>query len=122
MVDTATPRASRDQALLGFDLQIQFQLAVDAVHPLVVPAVALDVTQMQKAQAETPVALVVGQTHEPVGNDSVVNLLPRLVAIAGLANGKGRARQANADSLMPCRSCGHLTAMRWAPHFLQEPP
>lgn len=40
------------QTLARLDAQIEFQLAVDAVHPFVVPAKTLHVAQVQVAQAE----------------------------------------------------------------------
>jgi hypothetical protein len=56
------------QTLLGFDAQIQFQLTIDTVDALVIPAIAFHVMQVQKAQAKAPVTLVVGQPYQPVGN------------------------------------------------------
>lgn len=54
------------QALARLDAQVQLQLPVNAVHPFVVPAKALDVAQVQKAQAKAPVAVVVGEPQQPV--------------------------------------------------------
>jgi hypothetical protein len=42
------------QALPWLDPQVQFKRAIDAVDPLVVPGEALDVPQIQEAQAEAP--------------------------------------------------------------------
>jgi hypothetical protein len=36
---------------------------VNAIHPFVLPAKALDISQVQGAQAKTPVAVVVAQAH-----------------------------------------------------------
>ena len=77
--------------LLGFDAQIQFQLPVDAIDALVVPAEVLDVAQVQEAEAKAPVAVVVGEAHQPVGDDLVFQRLAGLVAIAGFTDGKGLA-------------------------------
>ena len=38
------------QSLAGLDPKVQFELAIDAVNPFVVPWVPLDVAQMQKTQ------------------------------------------------------------------------
>ena len=54
-------RLLANNPLSRFDPQVQLQLAVNAIHPFVIPSVALHVTQIQKAQPESPVALVVGQ-------------------------------------------------------------
>ena len=48
-----------DQPLLRLDAQVQFQFAIDAIHTLMIPAVALDVTQVQEAHPKAPVALIV---------------------------------------------------------------
>jgi hypothetical protein len=42
------------QTLAWLDPEVQFQLAVDAVHALVVPAMSPDIAQVKKAQAEAP--------------------------------------------------------------------
>jgi hypothetical protein len=47
------------QALARFDPQIELQVLVYAVHPLVVPFEALDVAQIQVTQAKAPAAVVV---------------------------------------------------------------
>ena len=69
---------ARDSGLLPYDPlsrldpQIEFEFAINAIHPLVIPSVALHVTQVQKAQPESPVALVVGQTEQVVGNFDIL--------------------------------------------------
>ena len=55
-------RLLSDQALPGLDAQVQFQLPIDAVHLLVVPAKVLNVSQVQGAKPKPPGAVVVGQT------------------------------------------------------------
>ena len=42
---------------LGLIRRFKSKLSVDAIHPLVVPAKALDAARVQGAQAETPVAV-----------------------------------------------------------------
>lgn len=56
------------KTLARFDAQVQLQLAIDTVDALVVPFEAFHVAQVKKAQAEAPVALIVRQTHQPVGD------------------------------------------------------
>ncbi len=54
------------QALARLDAKVELQLAVDAVHPFVVPAKVLHVEQVQVAQDESPVPMVVRQTHPKI--------------------------------------------------------
>jgi hypothetical protein len=68
------------------DPQIQLEFAVNPVDPLVVPLEVFDVTQVQKAQPKTPVALVVRQPYQPVSNQVVFRVQLGLVAVAGLAD------------------------------------
>ena len=49
------------QPLSRLDAQMELQLAIHPVNPLVVPTKALDVAQKQEAQAKAPGAVVVGQ-------------------------------------------------------------
>ena len=58
--------------LSRLDPQIEFEFAINAIHPLAIPSVALHVTQVQKAQPESPVALVVGQTEQVVGDFDIL--------------------------------------------------
>lgn len=51
-------RFARLEALLGLDPQVQLQFAVDPVDAFVVPVVALQITQIQRAKAKVPGALV----------------------------------------------------------------
>ena len=51
------------QPLLRFDPQVQFELPVNPINPLVVPAEAFDIAQVQKAQAKAPVAI--GRVKRP---------------------------------------------------------
>jgi hypothetical protein len=76
-----------------------------------VPAIALNVAQIQKTQPQAPGALVLGQPFQPVSNLCVLIAQHRAVAIAGLADllsGSGllanhermerTTRQCNADT------------------------
>ena len=54
--------------LSRLDAQIELELAIDPINPLVIPAVALHVAQVQEAQAKAPVALVVGQAEQVIGD------------------------------------------------------
>jgi hypothetical protein len=53
----------------------------------------LTLRQVHNAQPETPVALVVRQPHQPVGNDAVFRVQFGIVPVAGLADAKRLARQ-----------------------------
>lgn len=58
-----------------------------------IPGKALDVPQIQDAQLEAPVALVVGEPDQPVGNQLVLGAELCLVSIAGFADRKDVAGQ-----------------------------
>ena len=60
-----------DDPLSRLDPQVQFQVAIDAIHPLVIPSISLDVAQVQKAQPEPPVPLVVGQADQVVSDCNI---------------------------------------------------
>ena len=51
------------------DPQVQLEVAVAPVDALMAPFEALDVAQVQKAQPRAPVALVVRQSYQPVGDE-----------------------------------------------------
>jgi len=53
---------------------------------------ATHVAQVQEAQPEAPVAVVVCQPEQPLGNLIVFDVAPSLVAITGLADLKGSKR------------------------------
>jgi len=61
----------------------------------VVPFEVLDVAQVQKAQPEAPVALVVRQPHQPISDEAVFLVQLGLVPVAGLADAKRPTRQVN---------------------------
>ena len=51
-----------------FNAKVQFQLPINAIHALLIPAKATHIAQVQEAQAKAPVLLVVRQMHQPVGD------------------------------------------------------
>jgi hypothetical protein len=53
------------QAFLRPDPQVQLQFALNPVNPLMVPAKAFHIPQIQKAQAKAPDAAVACQFHQP---------------------------------------------------------
>jgi hypothetical protein len=61
-----------NNALSWLDPQVQFEFAVNAIHPFVIPSVALHVTQVQKAEPKSPVALVVGQANQKVSDFNIL--------------------------------------------------
>lgn len=65
----------------------------DCSVALVVPFKALQVAQIQEAQAEAPVALVVGPTRQPVAHQGVLGIELGAIAIAGLADVESLADQ-----------------------------
>jgi hypothetical protein len=68
---------------------------LDEIDEYVVPLEVLDVAQVQEAQPEAPVALVVRQPHQSVCDDAVFRIQLGLVAVARLADAKRPARQIN---------------------------
>ena len=78
------------QAAPGLDSQVQRKFAVNAVYPLVIPALVLDVAKIVKALAETPVTLFLGQLDQPIGDLDVLITESRLIPVAGLADPERR--------------------------------
>src|SRR5690606_29890771 len=109
-----------DQPLTRFYSQVQLELTVDPVHALVVPAKAPDIAQVKKAQPKAPVAMVVRQTQQPVGDLLVLGIRLGNVPIAGLAYPKCRACQANRNAAFLHGALGHLAAARWPHHFFSR--
>lgn len=74
--------------------------------------------QIQKAQHESPIALVVGQTDQVVGDFDILCGMFCLIAKAGLVYAEYQLGQPNADALFygPLR---HLASARWLYHFFQ---
>ena len=63
------------QTLPGLDQQIELQSLVNPIDPLVIPFEALDVTQVEVTKTKSPVAVVVGQAQQPVGDLLVLSIL-----------------------------------------------
>ena len=80
----------RFKAAPGLDSQVQRKFAVNAVYPLVIPALVLDVAKIVKALAETPVTLFLGQLDQPIGDLDVLITESRLIPVAGLADPERR--------------------------------
>jgi hypothetical protein len=55
-----------NQGLSGLDTQIRLQFPVDSVYPFMVPFEP-PITQIQKTDTETPIALALSQANQPVG-------------------------------------------------------
>lgn len=79
-------RLFTNDPLLRLNPQIQLELPVDSVHPLVVPVVAFHVAQEQVAQTKAPVTLIRRQPDQPIGNLGIFIAQPRLVTVKGLAD------------------------------------
>src|SRR5690606_13916169 len=108
------------QAFPWLDPQVQLQLPVDAVDPLVIPAKALDVAQVQEAQAEAPVAIRRGQSHQPIGDPGVIVRSLGSVPVTGLTDLEGPASVSDARAPAFDRCSGHLPALRWPHHFFDN--
>ena len=89
------PGTSKPQATLTLEAILQF-MQIDA---LVVPAIALNVAKVQKAQPKAPGALVCRQTFKPVSNLFVLIAQHRAVAITRLTDLECAAGQRNADPI-----------------------
>src|SRR3546814_9047835 len=87
---------------------------------LVVPAQALDVAEVQEAQAKPPIAIRRGQPHQPVGDPGILLARLGLVAVAGLADLEGLAGMPDAGASAFDRGSGHLPAQRWPHHRSEE--
>jgi len=111
------------------------RLSANGIDPLVVPAIALNVAQIQKTQTEAPVAFVCCQTFQPIGDLFVLVTQFGTVSVAGLADLERTARERDAYAV-PCnRIHGHLSpstlssilridcrAMDGLSAFFQAPP
>src|SRR3546814_17654636 len=87
---------------------------------LVVPAQALDVAEVQEAQAKPPIAIRRGKPHQPVGDPGILLARLGLVAVAGLADLEGLAGMPDAGASAFDRGSGHLPAQRWHHHFFES--
>ena len=103
--------------LARLDAQVQLELPVNPVHALVVKPEALHVSQVQEAQPKAPVAVIVGQLEQPVGDLLILLIAQPLIAVARLADAKCIARKP--DRYAPACYCvsGHLAAGRWPQSF-----
>ena len=99
-------------ALLRPDPQVQFEASIDPIDPLVIPSVALHVSQVQEAQAEPPVAIVLCEADQPIGDLGVLRLQLGLVAIAAFTDPERHAGQRDRQPLLGDRSSGNLTQLR----------
>lgn len=73
------------QPYASLDPQVQLGLTVDPIQALVVPAKASHIAHAQKAQASTPVAMVVGQAQQTIGNFPILNVSPGDITPVSLA-------------------------------------
>ena len=89
------------QTLARLDPQVQLQIAVDPVDALVVPAMSLDIAQVQKAQAEALGLLRLRQPEQQVSDLLVLIVQFGAVSIAGLADVECPTSQRDADALLP---------------------
>ena len=78
---------------------------------------AVYVTQVQKAQTKTPVALTVGDAEQPVSNNRVFFIQLKLIAIATFADSKQLAGKTYADASVSDRVLCHLLSEMASPLF-----
>jgi hypothetical protein len=109
------------EPLPWLDAQVRFQLSIDPINPFVVPAMTLDIAQIQEAETESPGLSGLGQPDQKVGDLLVLVGEPRAVAIARLAEPKRPARQRDTDPSSRHCCLGHLPALGWPGYFLREP-
>jgi len=81
---------------------------------------APDVAQIQVTQANAPVAVVVGQTQQPVGHFDVLCVEFALLTKARFADGTHLAGHPYARTALAHCSFGHLPSVRWPHHFFFE--
>ena len=73
------------------------RLSANGIDSFMVPAIALHVAQIQKAQAEAPGPLVSRQAFKPICDLFVLIAQHRAVSVAGLADLERTAGQSYAD-------------------------
>jgi hypothetical protein len=81
------------ETMAWLDPQVQLKLAINPVDTFMVPFKTFYVTQIQEAQPEVPIALVVRQPYQPVGNDVVFCVQLGLVPVARLTDAECLAGQ-----------------------------
>ena len=74
------------EACFGFDAQIELQFPINAVDPLVIPTETFHIAQKQKTEANAPIALIVGQSDQPVGDPYILRRQFPLTAKASIAD------------------------------------
>ncbi len=97
------------EPFLWFNPQIQRMLAVDPIGPFMVPAIALHISQVQKAQPKASGPFVRRQPFQPVCIFLVLITQHWTATITRLADLIGSAGQRDADSVICERIHGHLT-------------
>ena len=81
-------------------------------HKAAVPFKALDVTQIQIAEAKAPVAVVIRQSDQPSGHLIVLSIEFTLVAVARLADAKRHTGNPYANASICDHLLGHLPSAR----------
>lgn len=108
------------QAFAGPDLQIELQLLVYSVHAFMVTAKAIYIAKVQIAQTKTPVAMVVRQAKQPIGNFVVLCIHLALIPIARFADPKCHAGNPYGQPSFLNRFDGHLPSARSPHHFFSR--
>ena len=88
----------------------RLQPSVDPIYPFAIPAKSFDVSQMQKALAESLVTLVMGQSDQPVDGLGILAAEFRPRAIKALNDNEHPASQKNTDAFFINGFKDHLTA------------
>lgn len=103
--------------MLGLIRQIEFQLPIDSIDPLVIPAKAFDVAQVEKAQAKATIPLRLRQADQLIGDGITVLITDGLVALIALAQAKCSTSVANIClTWLDCRQ-SHGKATAGSCHF-----
>ena len=108
---------SRFSRFFGLMRRVELQIAVDPVYPLVVPAMAFDVPQMQKAESESPCAMGFREACQQVGDPLVLGFELRDVAVAALADPEGPAGKCYAHAFLRHSILGQFTTPGWPSYF-----
>lgn len=85
-----------DKAFLWLDVHIQFELLI---NPLVIPAKAFHIAQVQKTQTKAPITVVLSQPNQPVGNLSIFIAEIAFIGKAGFTEAKHPTGHLNTDAL-----------------------
>jgi len=85
-----------------------------------VPFKPFDITQIQVAKAKAPIAMVIGQSDQPIGHLIVLSIELTLEAVARLAGAERHKGNPYANASICDHLLGHLPSARWPHHFFSS--